>query len=95
MELAFASEMIEWRGPAPFYFIPVPKTQSLQIKSFASSISYGWGVLYTYATIANTTWETALMPKDGLYLLPIKKEIRLKLMLAAGQEIQVQLAFDL
>ena len=95
MELAFASEMIEWRGPAPFYFIPVPKTQSLQIKSFASSISYGWGVLYTYSTVANTTWKTALMPKDGLYLLPIKKEIRLKLMLAAGQEIQVQLAFDL
>ena len=95
MELAFASEMIEWRGPAPFYFIPVPKTQSLQIKSFASSISYGWGVLYTYSTVANTTWETALMPKDGRYLLPIKKEIRLKLKLEAGQEIQVRLAFDL
>lgn len=95
MELAFTSEMIEWRGPAPFYFIPVPKTQSAQIKSIASSISYGWGVLYTYATIANTTWKTALMPKDGLYLLPIKKEIRLKLKLEAGQDIQVHLAFDL
>ena len=95
MELTFTSEMIEWRGPAPFYFISVPITQSLQIKSIASSISYGWGVLHTNAKIANTTWKTALMPKDGLYLLPIKKEIRLKLKLGAGQEIQVHLAFDL
>lgn len=95
MELSFTSEMIEWRGPAPFYFIPVPQEQSAQIRSIASAITYGWGVVYTYATIADTTWKTTLMPKDGLYLLPIKNEIRLGLKLEQAQEIQVQLTFDL
>ena len=87
--------MIEWRGPAPFYFIPVPQAQSAQIKSIASAISYGWGVLYTHATIEKTTWKTSLMPKDGRYLLPIKNVIRLALKLEEPKEIQVHLAFDL
>lgn len=87
--------MIEWRGPAPYYFIPVPLEQSAQIKSIASAITYGWGVVYTHATIGSTTWKTTLMPKDGLYLLPIRKVLRSELDLAEGQEIKVQLAFDL
>ena len=87
--------MIEWRGPAPFYFIEVPSAQSAQIKSIASAISYGWGVLYTHATIGGTTWKTALMPKDGLYLLPVKNAIRLPLKLEECREIQVQLTFEL
>ena len=95
MELSFTSEMIEWRGPAPFYFIPVPQEQSAQIKSVASAITYGWGVVYTHATIGDTTWKTTLMPKNGLYLLPVKKILRLDLKLEENQEIEVQLAFNL
>jgi len=95
MELSFTSEMIEWRGPAPFYFIPVPQEQSAQIKSVASAITYGWGVVYTHATIGDTTWKTTLMPKNGLYLLPVKKILRLDLKLEENHEIEVQLAFNL
>jgi hypothetical protein len=95
MEISFTSHMIEWRGPAPYYFIPVPMEQSAQIKSIASAITYGWGVVYTHATIGETTWKTTLMPKDGLYLLPIRKEFRLNLKLEENQDIKVQLAFDL
>ena len=95
MELSFTSEMIEWRGPAPFYFIPVPQEQSAQIKSVASAITYGWGVVYTHATIGDTTWKTTLMPKNGLYLLPVKQILRLDLKLEENQEIEVRLAFNL
>lgn len=95
MEISFTSQIIEWRGPAPYYFIPVPLEQSAQIKSISSAITYGWGVVYTHATIGDTTWKTTLMPKDGLYLLPIKKVLRLDLKLEENQEIGVQLAFDL
>lgn len=95
MEITFTSHMIEWRGPAPYYFIPVPLEQSAQIKSIASAITYGWGVVYTNATIGDTTWKTTLMPKNGLYLLPIRKVLRLDLKLEEGHEIEVQLSFDL
>jgi len=87
--------MIEWRGPAPFYFLPVPTKESAQIKSIASSITYGWGVVYTHATIDSKTWKTTLMPKDGLYLLPLKNEIRLGLKLDMLQAIKATLNFDL
>ena len=87
--------MIEWRGPAPFYFLPVPAKESAQVKSIASSITYGWGVLYTHATIGPKTWKTTLMPKDGLYLLPLKNEIRIGLNLEMMQKIKVKLEFDL
>ena len=87
--------MIEWRGPAPFYFLPVPIKESAQIKSIASSITYGWGVVYTHATIGSKTWKTTLMPKDDLYLLPIKNEIRLGLKLQMLQSIKATLDFDL
>ena len=94
MELTFTSSMIEWRGPAPFYFIPVPQEQSVAIKTIASAITYGWGVVYVHATIADMTWKTTLMPKDGLYMLPIKNAIRLGLKLEQEQAIQVQLTFN-
>ena len=87
--------MIEWRGPAPFYFLPVPAKESAQIKSIASAITYGWGVVYTHATIGGKTWKTTLMPKDGLYLLPIKNEIRLGLKLEMLQPVKATLEFDL
>jgi hypothetical protein len=95
MEISFTSHMIEWRGPAPYYFIPVPLEQSTQIKTIASAITYGWGVVYTHATIGERSWKTTLMPKDGLYLLPIRKVLRLDLKLVENQEIEVELAFDL
>ena len=87
--------MVEWRGPAPFYFIPVPQEQSATIKTIASAITYGWGVVYVHATIADTTWKTTLMPKDGLYMLPIKNAIRLGIKLEQEQAIQIQLTFNL
>jgi len=95
VQITFTNQMIEWRGPAPFYFLPVPIKESAQIKSIASSITYGWGVVYTHATIGSKTWKTTLMPKDGLYLLPIKNEIRLGLKLEMLQPIKATLEFDL
>lgn len=28
MELAFTGKVIEWRGPAPYYYVPVPDVES-------------------------------------------------------------------
>ena len=45
MELEFSNQMIEWRGPAPFYYVPVPAEQSALIRETARQVSYGWGVI--------------------------------------------------
>ena len=91
MKLKFSSAVIEWRGPAPFYFVPVPQAESDQIKTFSKLISYGWGVMPITATLGNTSWTTALFPKDGRYLLPIKNDIRFGEKLATGDLVEITL----
>ena len=95
MQLRFTNELIEWRGPAPFYFIQTPPDVTAEIKVIAAAKTYGWGVLHTYVTINTTQWKTALIPKDGAYLVPIKNAIRLPEKLELGQRIDVTLSFDL
>ena len=36
MELRFSNELIEWRGPAPFYFIQTPPDITAEIKVIAA-----------------------------------------------------------
>ena len=75
-EFSCKGEIFEWRGPAPFYFVRVNKGISLQIKERARALSYGWGVVHVHGEINGTPFDSALMPKDGLYLVPIKDAIR-------------------
>ena len=94
MEFSFTSELIEWRGPAPFYFIPTPTKYTAEFKTIAANKSYGWGVLYANITLPGEYWKTTLMPKDGSYLIPIKKAIRLQHVFEVGQKIKVTVDFN-
>jgi GNAT superfamily N-acetyltransferase len=94
MDEDFTAEVIEWRGPAPYYFIPVPEPQSGSIRAAASAASYGWGMLPIRARIGSTEWKTSLWPKDGAYLLPLKDAVRKPEGLDAGDAVDVRLTFD-
>ena len=76
MEFQVSNPLIEWRGPVPFYFVAIDEADSKIIKSVAKEYSYGWGVIYVTVTAGKTTWTTALIPKDGRYLIPMKEAIR-------------------
>ena len=94
MEFTFTSEVIEWRGPAPFYFIPTPAKFTAEFKAIAAQKSYGWGVLYANITLGDEYWKTTLMPKDGSYLIPVRKVIRLAQNLGVGKKVTVTVDFD-
>ena len=94
MDFSFTGEVIEWRGPAPFYFIETPAKYAPDIKAIAANKSYGWGVLYAMVTIKNQTFKTALFPKQGTYLVPLKNAVRLPLELVVGDKVKVELDFD-
>ena len=84
--------MIEWRGPSPFYFVPVPELQSKKIKAIAAQLTYGWGVIPVLGKIGKTDFSTALIPKDGVYYLPIKNAVRFKEELEVGSEVSVSIS---
>ncbi|MEN9604186.1 MAG: hypothetical protein RL545_875 [Actinomycetota bacterium] len=72
----FESEVIEWRGPAPFYFATTPKNVTEEIETSAGHLSYGWGCIPVDVTIGNTTFYTALIPREGSYFVPLKAAVR-------------------
>ena len=91
MRLKFASDMFEWRGPSPFYFVRVPDDESQMIRDVASMVTYGWGVIPATVSIGTTTVTTSLFPKDGGYLVPIKNAVRLPEKIAVGDSVHVTL----
>jgi len=91
VELVFASRVIEWRGPSPYYFVPVPDEESADIREVAAMASYGWGVIPVEARIGQVAFETSLFPKDGGYLLPLKDAVRKPQGLTPGDDVSVQM----
>ena len=95
MDLEFSGEIIEWRGPAPFYFVEVPDEQSGAIEDVKSAVTYGWGVIPVTATIGRTTFTTSLFPKGDLYLVPMKVAVRRAEQLDLGDVVSIRLHLDL
>jgi len=93
MRVMLTGDVIEWRGPAPFYFVRVPDEQVGLIRDIAEMVSYGWGVIPATVTIGATTVTTSLFPKDGGYLVPIKNALRLSEKIELGNVVDVILDF--
>jgi hypothetical protein len=85
----FEAHVIYWRGPSPFFFIPIPKVFAAELRQAAKAVSYGWGMIPIEAEIGGCVFQTALFPKDGTYLLPLKAIIRRTTSTTAGDHVAV------
>jgi hypothetical protein len=94
VQLSFTGELIHWRGPSPFYFIPVPNEESHEIESISQLVTYGWGVIPVEVRVGKTTWTTSLFPKDGRYLVPVKNAARFAIGIELGESAEVTLTID-
>ena len=75
MEWTFTGEVIEWRGPAPYLFVAMTPEESEDLKEAARGLIY-WGQVPVRVTIGGTEFTTALFPKDGRYLVPVKVAVQ-------------------
>ena len=75
MEWTFTGEVIEWRGPAPYLFVAMTPEESEDLKEAARGLIY-WGQVPVHVTIGGTEFTTALFPKDGRYLVPVKVAVQ-------------------
>ena len=91
MAFTFTGRVTEWRGPAPYYFLPVPDEESADIREVAAMATYGWGVIPVEARIGDVGFETSLFTKDGGYLLPLKDAVRRPQQLVPGDEVTVEM----
>jgi len=88
----FDATVIEWRGPAPFLFAPVPEEYYGEIRCAARQASYGWGVVPVEAKIDGVTFSTSLFPRGDTYLLPIKVAVQRATGAALNQRVRIKLS---
>ena len=91
MECAFSGPVWYWRGPAPWYFITVPAHYCQELRALTAFVTYGWGMIPARVRIGNTEFRTALWPKDGQYIVPLKAAVRKAEGVQEGHMVSVQL----
>jgi hypothetical protein len=94
MDFAFRGEIWFWRGPAPWHFVTVPEEECAAIAEVAPIVTYGWGMIPVTARIGDSEWKTALWPKDGAYIVPVKAWVREAEQLDVGDMAEVRLAIQ-
>jgi hypothetical protein len=75
VEWVFDGEVIEWRGPAPYFFVAMPEADSAELKEEARSLIY-WGQVPVEVVIGDTEFSTALFPRGGCYVVPLRDAVR-------------------
>ena len=88
-DIRFEGEVIEWRGPSPFYFVAVPPDQVGEVRYAARIASYGWGVVPVVAQIGDVEFRTSLFPKDEGYLLPLRDAVRKSARISLGDRLAI------
>ncbi|WP_148614075.1 DUF1905 domain-containing protein [Nocardioides rubriscoriae] len=91
MELAFSGEVFSWRGPSPYHFVAVPEPECTALADVAPLVSYGWGMVPVTGRIGATDFTTALWPREGGYVVPVKDAVRRAEGIELGDVVTVRL----
>ncbi len=91
----FQSELIisvSKKGTA-WHFLVVPKDDADHMRFFAAHLQRGFKSLKVDVMIGETSWRTSVFPSSdrGSYILPVKKNVRDREGLSAGDMVEVAL----
>ena len=90
MELEFAGEVVEWRGPAPFFFVALPPDAAGLVDEVKADVVY-WGAVPVRAWIGDTEFTTAMFPREDAWFLPLKVTVRRAEGVDLGQVVDVRM----
>ena len=90
MDLVFSGELVEWRGPAPYHFVPRPPDEADLVDEVKAEVVY-WGVVPVRARIGATTFTTSMFPREGTWFLPVKDAVRRAEGVGLGDVVEVAL----
>jgi hypothetical protein len=82
-----------WSGDGgSWHFITIPEDLAGEIRAQGLARRVGFGSVRVEATIKDIRWRTSVFPqKSGGYILPVKKEVRVRADIAAGDDVTVML----
>lgn len=90
---SLTSEVWLYPGMAGWHFLSVSKKESGEIKKRFGALQKGWGSLPVEATIGKTSWRTSIFfdSKSGMYILPLKVQIRKKEEILSGDKVKYKI----
>ena len=91
VELEFTGTVVEWRGPAPYYFVPLPQDPAEMIDEVKAEVAY-WGVVPVTARIGDTEFTTSMFPREETYFLPLKDAVRRAEGVGLGVVVDIRLS---
>jgi hypothetical protein len=92
MDWEFEAEVFQWRGPAPYFFAETPDEVDAFLHDHLGELTYGWGVIPAQVRIGDTEVGTSLMPKDDVYLVPLKVALRRAEGIDDGDVVRIRLS---
>ena len=89
----FAAPLWQYPGEGGWHFVSLPAEISSDITDITAGSRRGFGSVRVAVTVGVTSWRTSIFPdsKTGVYLLPVKKAVRVAEHLEAGDQVQAQL----
>ena len=89
----FDAELWLWDGDAAWHFVTLPPEVSDDVRARAGE-RRGFGSVRVRVSVGGTTWSTSVFPDKarGAYLLPVKREVRVRESLELGRPVTVELA---
>ena len=76
-----------------WHFLSVPPEPSADITDLAAGLRGGFGSVRVAVTVGGTSWRTSVFPDRGrgVYVLPVKKAVRVAERLEVGADVRVRL----
>lgn len=91
MDWEFEAEVFQWRGPAPYFFVATPAHVDEFLRAHHGELTYGWGVIPARVRVGTTEVTTSLIPRDGVYLVPLKIALRRPEGIDDGDHVRIRL----
>lgn len=91
----FEADVWLWEAvEAAWHFVTLPHDVSDEIEQQMAGKTRGFGSVRVAVTIGSTSWKTSVFPdsKRKAYVLPIKKQVRTREGITAGDRTTVELA---
>lgn len=88
----FTTNLWQYQGEAPWFFLTVPAEYSDEIRE-TTPPRRGFGSVKVVVTVGDSTWHTSVFPdkQSGCYVVPVKRAIRERECLIAGQPVTATL----
>lgn len=88
----FTAPLWLYPGEVSWYFVTVPESISDEITDLTEGRRKGFGSVRVAVTVGGSSWQTSVFPsKDGTYVLPVKKPVRLAESLTEGAPVHTRL----